>query len=65
MFISTLKSLWQEEDGQDMVEYALLLAFVALGAVTVLGTVKTSMTSMWSTVSSQLNTAQGNASAGH
>jgi Flp pilus assembly pilin Flp len=27
-----LKCLWQEEDGQDLVEYSFLLAFLALAA---------------------------------
>ncbi|HEV2387837.1 MAG TPA: hypothetical protein VGS20_11345 [Candidatus Acidoferrales bacterium] len=28
-----LRRLWQEEEGQDLVEYALLVVLVALGAV--------------------------------
>jgi Flp pilus assembly pilin Flp len=47
----------KEEDGQDMVEYALLLAFVALAAVSLLSGVKTSISSIWSTVSTNLATA--------
>lgn len=27
-----MKRLWKEEEGQDMIEYALLLAFIALAA---------------------------------
>lgn len=34
-----LKWLSEEESGQGMVEYGLILAFVALAAVTALGTV--------------------------
>ncbi len=30
--VKALKNFWVEEDGQDMVEYSLLLAFIALGA---------------------------------
>jgi pilus assembly protein Flp/PilA len=29
-----LKRLWKEEEGQDLIEYALLVALVALAAVT-------------------------------
>jgi Flp pilus assembly pilin Flp len=29
-----LKRLWLEEEGQDLTEYALLLALIALGAIT-------------------------------
>lgn len=28
-----LRRLWQEEEGQDLVEYALLLVLIALGVV--------------------------------
>ena len=32
-----LASLFQEEQGQDLAEYSLILAFVAVGCVVVLG----------------------------
>ena len=32
-----LKRLWQEEKGQDLVEYALLLALVCFGSVAAMG----------------------------
>ena len=31
--MNLLKRLWQEEEGQDLVEYGLLLVLVSLGAV--------------------------------
>ncbi len=34
-----LKFLWQEEKGQDLTEYALLLALIALGAITSMKTI--------------------------
>ncbi len=40
MISSMLKTFWQEEEGQDMVEYALLLAFVALAGVSLLSGIK-------------------------
>ena len=33
-----VKRLWQEEEGQDLVEYGLLLVLVSLGAVASMGT---------------------------
>lgn len=57
MINTMFHAFWKEEDGQDMVEYALLLAFVALAAVTVLGTVKTSISSIWTSVNTSLTTA--------
>ena len=57
MINTMFHAFWNEEDGQDMVEYALLLAFVALAAVGVLGTVKSSISSIWNSVDSNLSTA--------
>lgn len=51
------KNFWVEEDGQDLVEYSLLLAFIALAAVGVLGTIKTSITTIWTSVNTKLSTA--------
>jgi pilus assembly protein Flp/PilA len=57
MIASILKAFWQEEDGQDMVEYALLLAFVALAAVALLSGVKTNINTIWGSISSSLTAA--------
>jgi Flp pilus assembly pilin Flp len=47
----------QDEQGQDLVEYALLLAFIALAAVTLLSGMKTSITGIFTKVSTNLATA--------
>lgn len=57
MINTIFHAFWKEEEGQDMVEYALLLAFVALAAVSLLSGVKTSISSIWSTVNTNLATA--------
>jgi Flp pilus assembly pilin Flp len=57
MINTMFQAFWKEEDGQDMVEYALLLAFVALAAVTVLSSVKTQISQLWSSVSGSLSSA--------
>jgi pilus assembly protein Flp/PilA len=51
------KRFWCEEEGQDLVEYSLLLAFVALAAVAVLTTAKTSISTIWSSINSSLTAA--------
>ncbi len=56
MINRAFSALWQEEVGQDMVEYALLLGFVALAAVSLLTGVRTSISSIWSIASSTLST---------
>jgi Flp pilus assembly pilin Flp len=62
MFISALKAFWQEEDGQDMVEYALLLAFIALAAISLLSGAGTSIKGIFNTVNSTLTSANTAAS---
>jgi Flp pilus assembly pilin Flp len=48
----------KEEDGQDLVEYSLLLAFIGLAATAVLGTIHTSLTGIWSNINKQMTAAQ-------
>ena len=55
--LKTIKALWQEEDGQDLVEYSLLLAFIALATIGVLTTVQGSIKTLWATISTKLGTA--------
>ncbi len=64
MFNSFLNSFFKEEDGQDLVEYSLLLAFISLGAVVILGTVKTQVNALWTAVNTQMTTATAAAKAG-
>lgn len=51
------------EDGQDLVEYSLLLAFVALAATAVLGSVRTQISQLWAAVNTKLTTAKTAATA--
>ncbi len=62
MNTSALLAFWKEEDGQDLVEYSLLLAFIALAAVALLGTAKTTINGLWTSVTSNLNSANTAAS---
>jgi len=58
-YINRFKSLVIAEDGQDLLEYALLVALIALvavGAVTMAGT---SVNKIFGNVASQLGTAAG------
>jgi Flp pilus assembly pilin Flp len=51
------ESFWEDDSGQDMVEYSLLLAFVCLvGAAMYLG-VGRSTNTLWSIVNSRLAAA--------
>ncbi len=51
---------WRDEQGQDMVEYALLLAFVCLaGAATLIGMGGTT-SALWSIVNNRMAAANTN-----
>ena len=54
--------LHKEEDGQDMVEYSLLLAFIALAAVGLLSGIKVQIKGLFSTISSTLSSTNAAAS---
>jgi Flp pilus assembly pilin Flp len=50
-------AFWCDEDGQDLVEYSLLLAFLALAAIAILSSVSGSVNALWATISSSLTSA--------
>lgn len=49
--------LVQEESGQDLIEYALIAALLALGAVTAMKTLSNTIGSAFSTIGSTLTSA--------
>jgi Flp pilus assembly pilin Flp len=51
------KRLWHGEEGQDLTEYVLLLAFVALTTAALVTGPMTSVNQIWSTGNSELSTA--------
>jgi len=57
--LEILKNLRQDESGQDLIEYALIAALIALAAVTGMKTVGTGIIGAFNSVSTQLNSALG------
>jgi pilus assembly protein Flp/PilA len=49
-----LKRLWQDEQGQDLVEYALLLVLIALAAAATVQTLGTAIQSVFGNASTAL-----------
>jgi len=52
--------LWnflREEEGQDLIEYTLLLAFVALAVAALFSSMKESINAIWTEADTQLNSA--------
>jgi Flp pilus assembly pilin Flp len=54
-----LTNFLRNEQGQDLIEYTLLLAFVALAAAALFMTAATSISQIWSNASSRLANAAG------
>ena len=54
--------LWQDDQGQDLIEYSLLMAFVALASVAIFSGVGGSVKGIWSSTNSQLSKANTTAS---
>jgi pilus assembly protein Flp/PilA len=52
-----MKNLLNDESGQDLIEYALVAAVIALGAITAMGTLKTAISNAFGSVGTSLNTA--------
>jgi Flp pilus assembly pilin Flp len=52
-----MRNLWREEQGQDLIEYTLLMAFVALASAALFIGAGGSIKGIWSTSNSQLSAA--------
>jgi Flp pilus assembly pilin Flp len=57
-----LRNFWNEEQGQDLIEYTLLMAFVALASAALFLGAGKSISGIWSTTNSQLTAANVQAS---
>jgi Flp pilus assembly pilin Flp len=57
-----LKTLWQDQQGQDLIEYTLLMAFVALASAALFLGAGGSIKGIWTATNTQLTTANTQAS---
>jgi Flp pilus assembly pilin Flp len=57
-----LQNLWDDEQGQDLIEYTLLMAFVALASAALFLGAGGSVKGIWSVTNSQLAAASTSAS---
>ena len=55
-----LRNFWKEEQGQDLIEYTLLMAFVALASAALFLGAGSSIKGIWTNTSTQLSTANSN-----
>lgn len=52
-----MKRLWNEEEGQDLVEYGLLLVLVALVAITAMSTIGKTISNVFTNAATNLSSA--------
>jgi Flp pilus assembly pilin Flp len=62
LFTGTIRNFLEAEQGQDLIEYTLLLAFVALASAALFISAGSSVSSIWTSASSNLSAAAGSAS---
>lgn len=58
-----LKQFWKNEEGQDLIEYTLLLAFVALVAAGLFISAGQSVSGIWIQANTKLSTASSAAAS--
>jgi Flp pilus assembly pilin Flp len=54
---SFVQKFWKDESGQDLIEYTLLMAFVALASASIFVSAGTSISTIWGSTSTQLSNA--------
>lgn len=54
MIKQILLRIWKEEDGQDLVEYALIVAAVGLALITTVNQLSTAVVSLYSSITQGL-----------
>lgn len=60
--LSFIERFWREESGQDLIEYTLLMAFVALASASLFVSAGSSVSGIWGAASNQLSNAASSAS---
>lgn len=51
---SFMQNFWRDESGQDLIEYTLLLAFVALASASIFISAGNSVSTIWGNANAQL-----------
>jgi Flp pilus assembly pilin Flp len=52
-----LFNFWQEEQGQDLIEYSLLITFIAIACLAIIGAGRPAVNNIWQGSNNQLTQA--------
>ena len=58
-----IRKFWNDDQGQDLIEYTLLLAFVALASAALFMSAGGSISTIWGITNNQLSSAAASASS--
>ena len=61
--MNVMKNFWQDEQGQDLIEYTLLMAFVALASAALFISSGGSISAIWSDTNTSLSEAASTATS--
>ena len=56
-----ISRIWRDEDGQDIIEYSLLIMFIAVACIWFVGQGRPSIDAIWGTANSQIIVANASA----
>jgi Flp pilus assembly pilin Flp len=63
LLLRSIGGFWRDENGQDLIEYTLLMAFVALASAALFTSSGSSVSKVWSSSSSALSRAASTAAS--
>ncbi len=49
-----IRKMWRDEDGQDVVEYALIAVLLAIASIATMTTLGTTISAQWTTITNKL-----------
>jgi Flp pilus assembly pilin Flp len=62
--MQSLLHFWRDESGQDLIEYSLLITFIAIACLALVGAGRPSVNAIWIGTDTQLTLANSTATAG-
>jgi len=57
--LSQFSRFWSDEEGQDLIEYSLLITFIAIACMWFVGAGKDPVNGVWTTTNSHITLANG------
>lgn len=62
--VAQLSRFWKDEDGQDLIEYSLLITFIAIACMWFVGAGRNAVQGVWTTANTTTTAAQSAANGG-